>query len=326
MSDPFAYKEIGDPTVAGSKWGQISGTSTDVIYPVSQLIDDNFKEGSTVSFNWRSDRFRHWSARNTRLMIEYEAMYGECNETCADPATGPANAFARPPRSLRMTSMPNSCMFSSQARFVQNNVTLKTTNNLYEQTQLQLLLTSKEAGTKTSGSNMLPDLSKSKGIPGGIMYGSQADYYKSNAYAMLPVEPAPYLTTGTQARVLQTGTDALGISMGKIQNAAVTKTFTVGAVAAQTDAADLAELPIVLSSNAGTAAAELAFLFKMASAGELFTVTAVASGSIGNFGASSSNTVNTTNLLDTADADAGTSSTVTLVLRRLHQGCIHCRH
>ena len=31
MSDPFAYKEIGDPTVAGSKWGQTSGTSTDII-------------------------------------------------------------------------------------------------------------------------------------------------------------------------------------------------------------------------------------------------------------------------------------------------------
>ena len=194
MSDPFAYKEIGNPTVAGSKWGQTSGTSTDVIYPVSQLFDETFKEGSTVSFNLRSDRFRHWSARNTRMMVEYEAMYGECNETCADPATGPVDGnTARPPRSLRMTSMPNACAFSSQARFVQNNVTLETTNNLYEQTQLQLLLTSNEAGTKTSGSNMLSDLSKSKGIPGGIMYGSQ-NSYKSNAYAMLPVEPAPYLT------------------------------------------------------------------------------------------------------------------------------------
>ena len=30
MSDPSAYKEIGDPTVAGSKWGQTSGTSTDI--------------------------------------------------------------------------------------------------------------------------------------------------------------------------------------------------------------------------------------------------------------------------------------------------------
>ena len=43
MASPFDYKEIGDPTVAGSKWGQTSGTSTDVIYPVSQLVDETFK-------------------------------------------------------------------------------------------------------------------------------------------------------------------------------------------------------------------------------------------------------------------------------------------
>ena len=116
MSDPFAYKEIGNPTVAGSKWGQTSGTSTDVIYPVSQLFDETFKEGSTVSFNLRSDRFRHWSARNTRMMVEYEAMYGECNEMCADPATGPVDGnTARPPRSLRMTSMPNAYTRTSAA-------------------------------------------------------------------------------------------------------------------------------------------------------------------------------------------------------------------
>ena len=45
--------------------------------------------------------------------------------------------------------MPNASLFSSQARFVQNNVTVETTNHLYEQTQLQQLLTTNEAGTKT---------------------------------------------------------------------------------------------------------------------------------------------------------------------------------
>ena len=44
MASPFDYKEIGDPTVAGSKWGQTSGTSADVIYPVSQLVDETFKD------------------------------------------------------------------------------------------------------------------------------------------------------------------------------------------------------------------------------------------------------------------------------------------
>ena len=95
MASPFDYKEIGDPTVAGSKWGQTSGTSTDVIYPVSQLVDETFKEGSTLSFQWRSDRYRHWSARNTRLFVEYEAMFGECNETCSNVVTGPDNKAAR---------------------------------------------------------------------------------------------------------------------------------------------------------------------------------------------------------------------------------------
>ena len=164
MASPFDYKEIGDPTVAGSKWGQTSGTSTDVIYPVSQLVDETFKEGSTISFQWRSDRYRHWSARNTRLFVEYEAMYGECNETCSNVVTGPDDKAARPSRSLRVCSMPNANLFSSQARFVQNNVTVETTNHLYEQTQLQQLLTTNEAGTKTSGSNMLSDLSKSKAL------------------------------------------------------------------------------------------------------------------------------------------------------------------
>ena len=102
----------------------------DLVYPVSQLVDETFKEGSTLSFQWRSDRYRHWSARNTRLFVEYEAMYGECNETCSNVVTGPDDKAARPSRSLRVTSMPNANLFSSQARFVQNNVTVETTNHL----------------------------------------------------------------------------------------------------------------------------------------------------------------------------------------------------
>ena len=306
MSDPFAYKEIGDPTVAGSKWGQTSGTSTDIIYPVSQLIDDNFKEGSTVSFNWRSDRYRHWSARNTRLMVEYEAIFGECNETCADPTKGPqAGARARPSRSLRMTSMPNSCLFSSQARFVQNNVTLETTNNLYEQTQLQLLLTSNEAGTKTSGSNMLSDLSKSKGLPGGVMFGSQADY-NSNAYAMLPVEAAPYVTAAaTGSRTKQDGTDQLGASMGKVQNSGLNIAFgDIGPIAV---GADPAEIPIILSSDINVAKRQLSILRNARSGGSKITVSA----GDGKFGAAPGVVASTVTALTPATAQAGEQVTIT---------------
>eukprot|EP01046_Picozoa_sp_COSAG06_P010528 COSAG06_NODE_576_length_14051_cov_5.354644_5_plen_143_part_00 len=66
------------------------------------------------------------------------------------------------------------------------------------------------------------------------MYGSQATY-NSNAYAMLPVEPAPYLTTTDDTRAAQSEDDALGISMGKIKKTDVSEEFTVGEVAAQTE-------------------------------------------------------------------------------------------
>eukprot|EP01043_Picozoa_sp_COSAG02_P060176 COSAG02_NODE_7809_length_2837_cov_2.415997_2_plen_663_part_01 len=299
MSDPFAYKEIGDPTVAGSKWGQTSGTSTDVIYPVSQLLDDSFKEGSTISFQWRSDRYRHWSPRNTRLFVEYEAMFGECNETAANVVTGPTDTAARPSRSLRVTSMPNASLFSSQARFVQNNVTVETTNHLYEQTQLQQLLTTNEAGTKTSGSNMLSDLSKSKGMPDGIMYGSQASY-KSNAYAMLPVERAPYVEASDQSRVALVDGDTLGSAMGKIQKSNTTKTFAIGEVAAQTSGN--AKLPYVI-----VAETDIDFLYEALQNDAVITVTNGA----GRFAAGSVTTTKITDVLGFEDASVG--STVEIV-------------
>eukprot|EP01045_Picozoa_sp_COSAG04_P017339 COSAG04_NODE_1527_length_6459_cov_1.844025_2_plen_735_part_00 len=311
MASPFDYKEIGDPTVAGSKWGQTSGTSTDVLYPTSQLVDEQFKEGSTISFQWRSDRYRHWSARNTRLFVEYEAMYGECNETCSNVVTGPTDKAARPSRSLRVTSMPNANLFSSQARFVQNNVTVETTNHLYEQTQLQQLLTTNEAGTKTSGSNMLSDLSKSKGTPDGIMYGSQASY-NSNAFAMLPVEPAPYLTASDDTRAAQSASTPLGISMGRINNADEAKEFTIGAITAQT--AGNAEIPIVLSSTPATFDAQLAFLMNAVDVGATLTVTV----GDGKFGAGSASTTVVENIETAGDVKPdGTAAerTVTLICK-----------
>eukprot|EP01043_Picozoa_sp_COSAG02_P015557 COSAG02_NODE_665_length_18739_cov_9.192918_9_plen_657_part_00 len=230
-------------------------------------------------------------------------MFGECNETAASVVAGPADAAARPSRSVRVTSMPNASLFSSQARFVQNNVTVETTNHLYEQTQLQQLLTTNEAGTKTSGSNMLSDLSKSKGMPGGIMYGSQASY-KSNAYAMLPVEPAPYVHAADESRIALNDTDPLGVAMGKINTDTITKTFTIdAAVAAQTSGN--AELPYTL-----TDADDLAFLLYAADQEATLTITQTATGSPGNFGSGSSTTTKIINVLDANGADVGDAVTI----------------
>ena len=97
--------------------------------------------------------------------------------------------------------------------------------------------------------------------------------------------------------------------MGKIQSATVPMLFNVGAVAAQSSGE--AELPIVLSAVAATAASQLAFLRNAADENSAITVTVVASGGVGNFGASASATTSAINVLDTDGA--GVNSTVTLV-------------
>ena len=56
--DPFSAPEIGDPRATGTKLGNTSGTSTDVIYPVSKLVDGEFQAGRTLEFNFKSDAHR----------------------------------------------------------------------------------------------------------------------------------------------------------------------------------------------------------------------------------------------------------------------------
>ena len=136
---PFNFPQIGEERATGSKFGDTSGTSQDVIYPVSQLIDEAAQEGRTIEFNWKSDSHRFWSPRNTRLYTEWEVMYGETRETCSDIDKGPQDAkFAPPNRMVRMTAMPGACTFDGQARFVHNNVVVSNTNHLYDQSMAQL--------------------------------------------------------------------------------------------------------------------------------------------------------------------------------------------
>ena len=46
--DPFNFPQIGDARAVGSKFGSSSGTSTDIIYPVSKQTDDAFQPGRTL--------------------------------------------------------------------------------------------------------------------------------------------------------------------------------------------------------------------------------------------------------------------------------------
>eukprot|EP01046_Picozoa_sp_COSAG06_P021783 COSAG06_NODE_1652_length_8798_cov_6.868835_5_plen_179_part_00 len=103
--DPFNFPAVGDPRAVGSKFGSSSGTSTDIIFPVSKQIDEAFQPGRTLELAWKSDQHRFWSPKNTRLFVEYELMYGEVDDTCADVATGPVDGAGAPPsRSLRISS------------------------------------------------------------------------------------------------------------------------------------------------------------------------------------------------------------------------------
>ena len=147
-----------------------------------------------MEFNWKSDKHRFWLPRSTRLVVHYEAKFGEVDTTCADAEVGPANSTgARPSNSVRFTAMPNTSLFGTgQARFVQNSVVVDNTNHLYDQAMVQLLNTQKQEGPSTSGSNMLTSLRKDSGLPSSShFYGSQKDF-KEEGYATLPVVEAPY--------------------------------------------------------------------------------------------------------------------------------------
>ena len=235
----FNFPAIGDPRAVGSKFGDTSGTSQDVIYPVSRLVDEAAQEGRTIEFNWKSDSHRFWTPRNTRLYTEWEVMYGEVAETSSDVEKGPQNdKLAAPSRCLRMTAMPGAALFDGQARFVHNNVTVETTNNLYDQSMATLLTTSNIEGTNTSASNMLTSLRKDSGTADGLMYGMQADNPGNcgDGYSLMPVINAPYTTdTETEERTKLSPGDKFGLAAVPAAAEAVLDDFTLGSANAKND-------------------------------------------------------------------------------------------
>ena len=81
--DVFGAPKIGSPRAIGSRYGNTSGTSTDIIYPVSKLVNGQFQSGRTLEFNWKSDKHRFWLPRSTRLVVHYEAKFGEVDSTAS---------------------------------------------------------------------------------------------------------------------------------------------------------------------------------------------------------------------------------------------------
>ena len=47
----FSAPKVGSSEAIGSRYGDISGTSTDIIYPVSKLVGDQYQEGRTMQPN-----------------------------------------------------------------------------------------------------------------------------------------------------------------------------------------------------------------------------------------------------------------------------------
>ena len=265
--DVFGAPKVGSAAAIGSRYGNISGTSTDIIYPVSKLVNGQFQEGRTVEFNWKSDKHRHWHPRSTRLVHELQFKFGEVDETCAAVTTGPAaSAGVRPSKSVRLTALPGHALYGNgQARFAQNSVVLENQNHLYDASMVQLLTTQNIEGPSTSGSNMLTSLRKDTGLSTGILRGSQAAGESEN-FALLPVTPATYAKNDMAAATYETldSADSIADAMRKLRTGGTAKTFTgltVKTAVAKASAPDQSkELTILatLSSDSATAAEQVA--------------------------------------------------------------------
>ena len=83
--DLFDLPEQGSARSVGSKFGNIAGVSTDVVWPESKLIKDEIEPGRLQTFKFRADKHRWWHPRSTRLSVKYEFKFGEVEGTAKDP-------------------------------------------------------------------------------------------------------------------------------------------------------------------------------------------------------------------------------------------------
>jgi hypothetical protein len=154
----FDFKAVGDPSVAASKFGSTSGSSVDIIRPVSQQVDKAFQPGRQQQFEWRSDPNRYFLPRATRLALDLEFKFGEVDTTKADVTAAPTNAFAPPSRDVSLCALPGAQLFDSQVRFTANNTVIEQTNYYSDMAHAQLLTTT----TNDAASNFAGVLLDSK--------------------------------------------------------------------------------------------------------------------------------------------------------------------
>ena len=69
--DLFDLPEQGSARSVGSKFGNVAGVSTDVVWPESKLIKDEIEPGRLQTFKFRADKHRWWHPRSTRLSVKY---------------------------------------------------------------------------------------------------------------------------------------------------------------------------------------------------------------------------------------------------------------
>ena len=249
-----------------SRAGNTSGTSTDIVYPVSRIERGAFQSGKTLEFNFRSDKHRHCLLRSTRLVVHMEHMFGETGTTCASVTKGPQNTAkgARPSKSIMYATLPATTLFGTgQVRYVLNSVVVTNQNHLLDSSLVQLLLTTNNDGPSTSGSNMMTSTRKDTGLSASSYFmGSEAAADSEN-YTLLPLSPAPYLLHGTS----NVSTDA-GTKAGDLLSVADDQTFRIqvhsgGVVDATTfevdidKAAPLEEGMVVTVKAGGTSSAAL---------------------------------------------------------------------
>ena len=155
------------PRALASRSGNTAGTSTDIVYPTSRIVNGAFQSGKTLEFTFRSDKHRHVLLRSTRLVVHMEHKFGEVNTTAHDPLKGPQDTSTgvRPSKSLMYATLPGTTLFGTgQARYVLNSVVVTNQNHLLDSSLVQLLLTTNNDGPSTSGSNMMTSTRKDTGL------------------------------------------------------------------------------------------------------------------------------------------------------------------
>jgi hypothetical protein len=165
MATIFSAPTIGDPRATGVKNGGIKAFESDIVYPVSRLVDSQFTPGKQLEFRWRSDSNRFWSPRDTKLYVKYQLQFGAPHgavdgnadiTTAADDvlnfdATTLDNSKAQLARikNVRMTAAPNTCLFDGGMRYLQNSVVVENQTEPYTACMAQLVTKTDLAGTDT---------------------------------------------------------------------------------------------------------------------------------------------------------------------------------